>query len=180
MEKKCLIKHYTGSQTRLGIGQALRPPPTHSHNSPLLLITLTPFSRPYREGGSDKTGDKKKREMIKAGALTETRQEKKKKPLGQKQENMIPHGEPRRQNRKRQTIRTPRATRLTLHHINPSTEREPWETSPAVTSPALIQPVTTSSRSTAAARADTLSHSVGRKKKKASDVQSCDQRESES
>ena len=104
--------------------------------------------------------------MIKAGALTETRQEKKKKPLGQKQENMIPHREPRRQNRKRQTIRTPRATRLTLHHINPSTEREPWETSPAVTSPALIQPVTTSSRSTAAARADTLSHSVGREKKK--------------
>lgn len=120
--------------------------------------------------------------MIKAEALTERSKKKKKKPLGQKQENMIPHGEPRRQNRKRRTIRTPRATRLTLHHINPSTEREPWETSPAVTSPALIQPVTTSSRSTAAARADTLSHSVGRKKKKkeASDVLSCDQRESES
>lgn len=104
--------------------------------------------------------------MIKAEALTERSKKKKKKPLGQKQENMIPHGEPRRQNRKRRTIRTPRATRLTLHHINPSTEREPWETSPAVTSPSLIQPVTTSSRSTAAARADTLSHSVGRNKKK--------------
>lgn len=97
--------------------------------------------------------------MIKAGELTGTSN----KPLGQTRKHHSTQGA-KETNRKRQTIRTPHATSLTLHHINPSTAREPWETSPAVTSPALIRPITTSSCS--AAKADTLSPSV----EKASDV----------
>lgn len=99
--------------------------------------------------------------MIKARVLTETGK-KQNKTLGQTRKHHCAWGA-KETNGKRQTIRTPHTTSLTLHYINPSTEREPWETSPTVTS-ALIRPITTSSCSTATA--DTLSHSVER----ASDV----------
>lgn len=107
--------------------------------------------------------------MIRGGELTGTSN----KPLRHTRKHHSTRGA-EETNKKRQTIRTPHATSLTLHHINPSTAGEPWETSPAVTSPALIRPITTSSSS--AARADTLSSSV----EKASDVQSYDQRGSDS
>lgn len=118
---------------------------------------------PVTLSGSDKA-DRTKEEGRKGGKMNFEIWLRHKYWLTKKENNSIQKAP------QRQTIKTPHTTRITLHHINLSSEREPWETSPTVTSHALIQPITTSSCATA--RADTLSHSVG----KASDVYSCDQR----